>query len=102
MGLPVDAHNQNKRDVPTPSQSAPSAPVSNYEKSVPPEKAGDDPLPNSAVDDFFVKMNHDFRRPKPSEEAVAAALHAIQALARDVAEHQAESCSAYRADHSRT
>ncbi len=102
MGLPVDAHDQNKPDVPTPSQSAPSAPVSNYEKGAPPEKFGDDPLPNSAVDDFFVKMNHDFRRPKPSEEAVAAALHAIQTLAGDVAEHEAEAGSAYSADRSRT
>src|SRR5260370_6268909 len=85
MGLPVAAHNKTKPHVPTPSQSAPSAPVSNYEKTVPPEKAGDDPLPNSAVDDFFVKMNHDFRRPKPSEEAVAAALHAIQTLTTDPA-----------------
>src|SRR5260370_12181079 len=102
MGLPVAAHNKTKPHVPTPSQSAPSAPVSIYEKTVPQEKAGDDPLPNSAVDDFFVKMNHDFRRPKPSEEAVAAALHAIQTLAGDVAEHEAEAGSAYWADHSRT
>ena len=51
----------------------------------PPENTGDNPLPNSAVDDFFVKINHDFRRPKPSEEAVAAALHAIQTLASDAA-----------------
>ncbi len=35
-------------------------------------------VPNSAADDFFVKMKHDFRRPKPSEEAVATALQAIQ------------------------
>ncbi len=41
--------------------------------------------PNSAAEDFFNKMNHDFRRPKPSEEAVAAALQAIQALAGDTA-----------------
>jgi uncharacterized protein (TIGR02246 family) len=87
----VDADNQKKPDLPTPSQSAPSAP--NYQNP-PPEKFGDDPLPNSAVDDFFVKMNHDFRRPKPSEEAVAAALHAIQTLAGDVAEHEAEAGSA--------
>ena len=39
-----------------------------------------EPLPNSPVDEFFVKLKHDFRRPKPSEEAVAAALHAIQSL----------------------
>jgi uncharacterized protein (TIGR02246 family) len=59
-------------------------------KNDPPENIGDDPLPNSAADDFFIKMNHDFRRPKPSDEAVAAALHAIQTLAGDVAEHDAE------------
>jgi ketosteroid isomerase-like protein len=35
-------------------------------------------VPNSAADDFFVKMKHDFRRPKPSDEAVASALQAIQ------------------------
>jgi ketosteroid isomerase-like protein len=51
-----------------------------------------DPLqPNSAVDEFFSKMNRDFRRPKPSEEAVAAALQAIQALANDAAQQDAES-----------
>ncbi len=38
----------------------------------------EDLVPNSAADDFFVKMKHDFRRPKPSEEAVTAALQAIQ------------------------
>jgi uncharacterized protein (TIGR02246 family) len=59
-------------------------------KNDPPENIGDDPLPNSAADDFFIKMNHDFRRPKPSDEAVAAALHAIQTLAADAAEHDAE------------
>jgi len=48
-------------------------------------------LPNSAADDFFVKMNRDFRRPKPSQEAVAAALQAIQTLAGDAAENEAES-----------
>ena len=43
-------------------------------------------------------MNRDFRRPKPSEEAVAAALQAIQALTGDAAleastENEAESSS---------
>ena len=46
------------------------------------------PLPNSAVDEFFSKMNRDLRRPKPSEEAVAVALQAIQTLAADVALHE--------------
>jgi len=45
---------------------------------------GETPVPNSAADDFFVKMNRQFRRPKPSEEAVAAALQAIQTLAGEV------------------
>jgi len=46
----------------------------------------DDALqPNPSADEFFSKMNRDFRRPKPSEEAVAAALQAIQALAGDAA-----------------
>lgn len=40
-------------------------------------------LPNAAVEEFFTKVNHDFRRPKPSDEAVAAALQAIQTLAGD-------------------
>lgn len=42
-------------------------------------------LPNSAVDEFFSKMKADLRRPKPSEEAVAVALQAIQTLAAGAA-----------------
>lgn len=50
-----------------------------------PEKdQGDELLPNSAAEEFFGKMNHDFRRPKPSEQAVAVALHAIQKMTGDV------------------
>ena len=64
-----------------------------YPNNDPRGNTGDDPLPNSAVDDFFVKMNHDFRRPKPSDEAVAAALHAIQTLAGDAAEHDGEAAA---------
>jgi uncharacterized protein (TIGR02246 family) len=59
------------------------SPKGSQSPSEPPEEG--QPLPNSAVEDFFSKMNHDFRRPKPSEDAVAAALQAIQALAADVA-----------------
>ncbi len=47
--------------------------------------SGDELLPNSAADEFFDRMKHDFRRPKPSQEAVASALQAIQKLAGDVA-----------------
>ena len=63
------------------------------------ESSPDDSLqPNSSADEFFSKMNRDFRRPKPSEEAVAAALQAIQALTGDAAleastENEAESSS---------
>jgi uncharacterized protein (TIGR02246 family) len=40
----------------------------------------DEVLPNAAADEFFGRMKHDFRRPKPSEEAIASALQAIQKL----------------------
>ena len=36
---------------------------------------------NSAVDDFFTRLKYDMRRPKPGQESIAAALHAIQRLA---------------------
>jgi len=49
-------------------------------------KAADSLQPNLSADEFFSKMNRDFRRPKPSEEAVAAALQAIQAMTSDAAE----------------
>jgi uncharacterized protein (TIGR02246 family) len=87
--LPVDADNLKKPSHPTPIHAVASPRAPSDPKSAP-ENAGDDPLPNSAADDFFFKMNHDFRRPKPSEEAVAAALHAIQTLAGDVAERDVE------------
>ena len=55
-------------------------------------KAEDSLQPNPSADEFFNKMNRDFRRPKPSEEAVAAALQAIQALTSDASvEERAES-----------
>jgi uncharacterized protein (TIGR02246 family) len=72
------------RDHPKPTQSKPPQEKTDHAANP------DDPLPNSAADDFFVNLNRDFRRPKPSEEAVAAALHAIQTLAGDAAEHEAE------------
>lgn len=57
-------------------------------------KADDSLQPNSSAEEFFSKMNRDFRRPKPSEEAVAAALQAIQALTGDAAlEASAESAA---------
>ena len=36
---------------------------------------------NREVDEFFNRLNYDMRRPKPGQDAVTAALHAIQKLA---------------------
>jgi len=40
----------------------------------------DEVQPNSAADEFFGRMKHDFRRPKPSQEGIASALQAMQKL----------------------
>jgi len=40
----------------------------------------EDLVSNPTVDDFFSRMNYDMRRPKPAQEAVSAALQAIQRL----------------------
>ena len=53
--------------------------------SSPDDSQRDEPLPNSAADEFFFRMKHDFRRPKPSAEAVASALQAIQKVAGETA-----------------
>jgi len=51
-------------------------------------------LPNAAADEFFGRMKHDFRRPKPSEEAIASALQAIQKLTGEFpVEHSYKSSS---------
>jgi uncharacterized protein (TIGR02246 family) len=50
----------------------------------------DQPLPNPEVDEFFLKMKNDLRRPKPSEEAVATALRAIQKFTGEVAQQEQE------------
>lgn len=58
----------------------------NHRSEVQPQaREENEPLPNSAVDEFFSKMNADLRRPKPSQEAVAVALQAIQTLAAGAA-----------------
>ena len=59
------------------------------------EKAKD-LVANPAVDDFFSRMNYDMRRPKPAQEAVSAALHAIQRLgAQTDSEDSVEAEDAY-------
>lgn len=40
-----------------------------------------EPDHNSAVDDFFTRLKYDLRRPKPGQESIAAAPHAVQRLA---------------------
>src|SRR5258708_5670217 len=63
------------------------------------KNTGDDELlPNSTADEFFDRMKHDFRRPKPSQEAVATALQAIQKLAGDVALDHASNLQAHTAE----
>jgi uncharacterized protein (TIGR02246 family) len=42
-----------------------------------------EPLHNSSVEDFFAGLNRDMRRPVPGQEAIAAALQAIQRVAVD-------------------
>ncbi len=44
----------------------------------------DEVLPNSAADELFGRMKHDFRRPKPSDAAIASALQVIQKLTGEV------------------
>jgi ketosteroid isomerase-like protein len=53
-----------------------SRPAGNLPVNEPDEEV----VPDPSVDDFFNRMKHDLRRPKPGQEAVTAALHAIQRL----------------------
>ena len=49
------------------------------------QRSGDGDLGrNPAVDEFFNRMNYGMRRPKPGQEAIAAAFEAIQRLALEV------------------
>jgi ketosteroid isomerase-like protein len=47
---------------------------------LPASEPDEEVVPDPSVDDFFNRMKHDMRRPKPGQEAVTAALHAIQRL----------------------
>jgi ketosteroid isomerase-like protein len=56
----------------------------NPEDNKPPEPTGEKPgnvLENSELDEFFQRLPANFRWPKPSPEAVAAAVEAIQRMA---------------------
>ena len=49
------------------------------------------PVPNPDVDEFLNRLNYDLRRPKPPDDAVAAALQAVQRMAFEAdAEESAE------------
>src|SRR5712692_8165243 len=46
------------------------------------------------VDDFFTRLKYDMRRPKPGQEAIAAALQAIQRLAIEAESEESVSAAA--------
>jgi hypothetical protein len=48
-------------------------------------REANEPLPNHALDEFFVKINRGLRRPKPSEQEVAQAIGAIHSLTQQTA-----------------
>jgi ketosteroid isomerase-like protein len=52
-------------------------------RNFPAQSPEQEPLHNSSVEDFFAGLKHDMRRPAPGEEAVAAAMQAIQRVAVD-------------------
>src|SRR2546430_14650509 len=52
-------------------------------RNAPAQGSEREPLHNSSVEDFFAGLKHDMRRPAPGQEAVAAALQAIQRVAVD-------------------
>ena len=54
-----------------------------HSRTSPAEGSGREPLRNSSVEDFFAGLNRDMRRPVPGQEAIAAALQAIQRVAVD-------------------
>lgn len=55
-------------------------------------------LPDPAVDDFLNRLRHDVRRPKPGQEAIAAALQAIRHIALEVDTDKAADLVAADAD----
>jgi len=50
-------------------------------KNLPADQTEGELVHDRAVDDFFTRLKHDMRRPKPGQEAIAVALRAIQRLA---------------------
>src|SRR5436190_18282620 len=50
-------------------------------RNAPAQGSEREPLHNSSVEDFFAGLKHDMRRPAPGQEAIAAALQAIQKVA---------------------
>ena len=52
-------------------------------RNAPAQGSEREPLHNSSVEDFFAGLKHDMRRPAPGQEAVAAAMQAIQRVTVD-------------------
>jgi len=50
-------------------------------RNSPAEGSEQEPLHNSSVEDFFAGLKRDMRRPAPGQDAIAAALQAIQRVA---------------------
>ena len=48
------------------------------------DRAEPELVPDPAVDDFLTRLKRDMRRPKPGQDAIAAALEAVQRLAVEV------------------
>lgn len=53
-------------------------------KNSPTDRTEGELVPDPAVDDFLTRLKRDMRRPKPGQDAIAAALEAIQRLAVEV------------------
>jgi uncharacterized protein (TIGR02246 family) len=77
-------------------------PVDKDKKPTPPAGANspdEELVYDSAVDEFFRRLNYDMRRPKPGQEGITAALQAIQRLALEGdASESAEIVSAHSAE----
>ena len=58
----------------------------------------DSPVPGSEIDDLYRRLQPEMRRPKPSPDALAAALEAVQRLAAEADAEQAADDTAQAAD----
>jgi len=59
-----------------------------------PDKPGESAAYDSAVDEFFARLNRDMRHPKPGTESITAALQAVQRLALETDSEEAVNAAA--------